>query len=63
MNAVYFGDADEFISYLQNRFGIEETQKLLQGRENRIRPSLAYKPSLNEFRGQTSVQLQIAHFQ
>ena len=54
MSAVYFGDADEFLSFLRKKSG-------RRGQE--IRLSLAYRPVINEFRSVRSVQLQIAHFQ
>ena len=63
MTAVYFGDADEFISALRQKYGEEETARMLSGKENRIRLSLAYRPVINEYRSERNVQLQIAYFQ
>ena len=63
MTAVYFGDADEFISTLRQKYGEEETARMLSGKENRIRLSLAYRPVINEYRSERNVQLQIAYFQ
>ena len=62
MTAVYFGDSTEFVSFLQETGGREQTFRLMNGNENSIRLSLAYRPVINEFRGVRSIQLQIAHF-
>lgn len=61
--AVYFGDSERFLSWLTEKFGEEETARLKLGNENRIRLTLAYRPVLNEYRSERSIQLQIAYFQ
>lgn len=63
MTAVYFGDANAFLQYIKNTWGEAETAKLMMGQPNQVRLSLAYRPVINEFRSERSIQLQIAHFQ
>ena len=58
-----FWRSDCFLFYLKEKGGREETARLINGKENAIRLSLAYRPVINEFRGERSIQLQIAHFQ
>ena len=63
MTAVYFGDADDFIGYLKEKYGESRTARLILGQEDDMRLSFAYRPVINEFRSERSVQLQIAYFQ
>ena len=63
MTAVCFGDADEFITSLEQRYGKDEVSRLMRGQESQLRLSLAYRPSINEFQGMRNIELQIAHFQ
>ena len=60
--ALYFGDADALLLALKEQFGEDELTKLLNGKECGIRLTLAYRPGINEYRGERSIQLQIAHF-
>ena len=63
MTAVYFGDAAAFFAYLKEKWGEREVALLSMGKESAVRISLAYRPVINEYRGERSMQLQIAHFQ
>lgn len=63
MTAVYFGDAAAFFAYLKEKWGEREVALLSMGKESTVRISLAYRPVINEYRGERSMQLQIAHFQ
>ena len=63
MTAVYFGDSDDFLFYLKEKGGERETARLIAGRESTLTLSLAYRPVVNEFRSERSIQLQIANYQ
>ena len=62
MDAMYFGDTDVFQEYLIGKFTASEVEKLFQGRKNRITLSLAYYPSVNEFRDVKTIQIVIQHY-
>ena len=63
MEAMYFGDVERFQEYLREKFGHTETEKLFQGRENAVTLSLAYYPGINEFRGNSTLQIVIQSYQ
>lgn len=62
MDAMYFGDVDEFRSNLEDKFGYEETEKLYQGRRNNVVLSVIYYPAVNEFRDSRTIQIVIQHY-
>ncbi len=63
MDALYFGDAEEFRRYLEEKFGFQETEKMFQNRKTDITLSVIYYPTVNEFRGQKSLQIIISDYQ
>lgn len=63
MDALYFGDVEVFRAYLEEKFGFEETEKLFQNRKTGITLSVIYYPTINEFRGQRSLQIVISDYQ
>lgn len=62
MDALYFGDAQQFREDLEGKFGYQETERLYQGRKNEVRLSVIYYPSINEFRDRRTVQIVIQHY-
>jgi len=62
MEAVYFGDVNEFFSYIGNTYGIEEAQKLKTGRSFGATISITYFPRINEYNGFKNIQLMIQNF-
>ena len=63
MDALYFGDIEVFRSYLEEKFGYTETEKMFQNRKSNIILSIIYYPTVNEFRGQRSIQIVISDYQ
>lgn len=63
MDALYFGDVEVFRAYLEEKFDFEETEKLFQNRKTGITLSVIYYPTINEFRGQRSLQIVISDYQ
>ena len=61
--AMLFEDADMFLSLLKERFGEQEVRNLINGSENQIRLTLAYRPEIDDYWPEHTVQLRIAHFQ
>ena len=63
MDALYFGDVEVFCAYLEEKFGREETEKMFLNRRSEISLSVIYYPTVNEFRGQRSIQIIITDYQ
>ena len=63
MDALYFGDVEEFRRYLEEKFGFQETEKMFQSRKTDITLSVIYYPTVIEFRGQKSLQIVISDYQ
>lgn len=59
MEALYFGDAEEFLGLAADRYGREPAERLLQGKASGIRFSLAFYPGINEYRGNRTLQIVI----
>ncbi len=62
MDALYFGDAAEFLDYYREKYGEESVKALLAGRPQEMLFSFIYYPQINEFRGMKSLQIIITHF-
>lgn len=62
MDALYFGMPDHVLSYLEEKYGKEEVQKLLWGKVNRVELDLTYYPSVNEYQGRKTLQIVIKNF-
>ena len=62
MTALCFNDVDALLLTMKEQSGEYELTKLLNGKECGIRLTFAYRPVINEYRGERSIQLQIAHF-
>ena len=63
MDALYFGDVEVFRTYLEDKYGYVETEKLFQNRKTGITLSVIYYPTINEYRGQRSIQIVISDYQ
>lgn len=62
MEALYFGIPDNILSYLTDKYGKNEVQKLLRGKVNQIEMDLTYYPSINEYQGRRTLQIVIKNF-
>lgn len=62
MDAMYFGDVQEFLDYVRRKFGSEEYNKMMNGRKNQILMSFVYYPDVNEFRGVRNMQIVIQKY-
>ncbi len=62
MEAMYFGDVNEFFHYIKETYGEEEVGKLKTGRGTNISLSITYFPKINEYNGFRSVQLMIQNY-
>ncbi len=62
MDAVYFGNIDDFLKCLIDTYGQEEVDKIFQNRDNSIRFSVTYYPCINEYGGRRSTQIIIQNY-
>ena len=62
MEALYFGIPDNILSYMTDKYGKNEVQKLLWGKVNQIEMDLTYYPSINEYQGRRTLQSVIINF-
>lgn len=62
MEGIYFGDIEILSVYIKNKFGKEEWERLLAGRQNQIQLSVTYYPSINEYQGKRTPQIVITHY-
>lgn len=60
--AVYFGDAENFFSYLTDKFGEQEVDALKRGRGNSVTISVVYELSVDEYGGRKTLQLIIRRY-
>lgn len=59
---VYFGDVNAFLADWEAKFGRGSGARLLEGREAHSL-HVVYQIALNEYRGETELQLQMKHYQ
>ena len=62
MEGIRFGDPEEFLEYYRKKYGETEVERMMRGLENDVRIRIAYYPSVNEYKGQKSLQAVITRF-
>lgn len=62
MDALYFGDADEFLAYYRKAYGAEAVAALLSGAPQQIEFSFTYYPQKNCYQGIERAQIVITHY-
>ncbi len=62
MDAVYFGDINEFFAYISRTYGEEEARKMKTGRGVNATISVTYFPKINEYNGFKNLQLMIQNY-
>lgn len=63
MDAMFFGDIEEFENYILEKYTEDELNKAYSGIINDIRLSLVYYPTINEYNGMKSLQITIQDYQ
>ena len=59
---VYFGEVEKFLTFLSKKFGSEEVDAAMHGRENSIQFAAVYEPAVDTYSGRESVQAIIRRF-
>ena len=62
IEAIYFGDIEQFMNFMTEEYGDAEVEKMMQGRKNNIDIAFTYYPSINEFRGEITLQIVIQNY-
>ncbi|WP_315070680.1 single-stranded-DNA-specific exonuclease RecJ [uncultured Clostridium sp.] len=62
IDAIYFGDISEFEELITDKFGAEELQKLYDGAYNDVRLDFVFYPSINEYNGNTIIQIVVQNY-
>ena len=63
VSGIYFGDPDQFMDDISTRFGADELDAAMHGRNNAIMLSIVYFPKINSYRGEESLQFEIQYYQ
>ena len=59
---VYFGEVEKFLTFLSEKFGSEEVDAAMHGKENSIQFAAVYEPAVDTYSGRESVQAIILPF-
>ncbi len=62
MDALYFGEVDDFLNNLTESYGQGEVDKMLQNRDNAVKLTVTYYPGINEYGGSRTVQIIIQNY-
>lgn len=62
IEALYFGDIEQWNAFVQQEYGEDQLEAVYQGRQNRVDLALTYYPSVNEFRGMKTLQIVIQNY-
>lgn len=62
IDGIYFGDIEEFEKRIIDRYGKEELQKLYDGVYNDVTIDIVFYPNVNEYNGNTSIQIVIQNY-
>lgn len=63
MDAVYFGNVEQFTGYLAKRYGESSMQHMLQGYQTGMKLAFTYYPTINEYMGRKTAQIVIQNYQ
>lgn len=62
LDGIYFGDISEFEEVINKKYGREELQKLYDGVYNAVKLDLVFYPSINEYNGNTNIQIVVQNY-
>ena len=62
IDGILFNRLDEFINTIEEKYGKEQKDYMLRGRNNNIDVSLTFYPEINEYNGRRTIQLVIQNF-
>lgn len=62
IEALYFGDINEFNEFLTEEFGEYEVSNMYKGRSNTIDVAFTYYPGINEYMGKRTLQIIVQNY-
>lgn len=62
IDAIYFGDIEEFEEAISKKYSKEELQKLYDGVYNDVKIDLVFYPNINEYNGNVTIQVVIQNY-
>jgi len=62
VTAVYFGDAEAFLNYYREKFGNDEVEAAILGKNNKILLQIVYYPEINMYNGIENIQMIIRNY-
>jgi single-stranded-DNA-specific exonuclease len=62
VTGICFSDVEQFLDFLTERFGEASVEQAFAGRDNPIRFSAVYRPKVNVYQGQESLQFEIRNY-
>ena len=62
METLYFGESEEFLKEIEEKYGKEELNRLKKGLPASVQMHITYYPQINEWRGTRSIQVVIQNY-
>lgn len=62
LTAIYFGDTEAFLKFLEQKYGAKAIEKALQGKGEDIQVSLVYYPEINTYQGRETLQIIVRNY-
>ena len=63
MDALYFGDIENFIAHIRRKYGEGALERLFHNQGGEVKMNLTYYPGINEYMGRKTVQIVIQNYQ
>ena len=62
VTAVYFGDVEQFLDYYREKFGNDQVEAAICGKNNKILLQIVYYPEINVYNGMENIQMIIRNY-
>lgn len=62
IDALYFGNIEKFLAFVDSEFGEEECRKMFLGKQNSVDLAFTYYPTVNDYMGRQSIQIIIQNY-
>ncbi len=62
MTGMIFRKSKEFMEFIQNKYGRDQMDRVMEGKDNDIKLMAVYYPRVNDYHGNKSIQIVIEHF-
>ena len=62
MDAMYFGNIEQFISYVSDKYDVLSVKQMLRGQKTGMTMSFTYYPTINEYMGRKTLQIVIQNY-